>query len=50
LGEDYKIGHSYFMNIDKNDLDFVIDYKIIPLLEEYFYGDEEGLRKALVLL
>jgi len=50
LGEDYKIGHSYFINIDTNDLDFVIDYKIKPLLEEYFYGNEEGLQKALALL
>ena len=38
------------MNIDTNDLEFVIDYKIKPLLEEYFYGDKEGLQKALALL
>jgi 5-methylcytosine-specific restriction protein B len=41
LGEEYQIGHSYFMNIDDSDLDFVKEYKIKPLLEEYFYGDEK---------
>jgi 5-methylcytosine-specific restriction protein B len=41
LGEDYQIGHSYFMNIESDDdLDFVLEYKIKPLLEEYFYGDD----------
>jgi Cdc6-like AAA superfamily ATPase len=44
LGEDYLIGHSYFMNTD--NLKFVLDYKIIPLLEEYFYGDEEKLSEV----
>lgn len=44
LGEDYQIGHSYFMGIESSDdLDFVWEYKIKPLLEEYFYGDKEGL-------
>ena len=48
LGEDYQIGHSYFMGIDSDDdLDFVWEYKIVPLLEEYFYGDEDGLRSIL---
>ena len=40
IGEDYQIGHSYFMNIDDSDLSFVIDFKIKPLLEEYYYGDD----------
>ena len=41
LGEDYQIGHSYFMQIaDAYDLAFVLEYKIIPLLEEYYYGDD----------
>lgn len=48
LGEDYQIGHSYFMN--DSDLDFVLNYKIKPLLEEYFYGDEEGLKNILEIL
>ena len=41
LGEDYQIGHSDFMKIQNDDdLDFVLEYKIIPLLEEYYYGDD----------
>jgi len=41
LGEDYQLGHSYFMKIQNNDdLEFVLEYKIIPLLEEYYYGDD----------
>ena len=40
LGKEYQIGHSYFMNIDESELEFVLEYKIKPLLEEYYYGDE----------
>jgi 5-methylcytosine-specific restriction protein B len=48
LGEDHQIGHSYFMNVqNKDDLDFVLEYKIKPLLEEYFYGDNDGLDEML---
>lgn len=36
-GSDYLIGHAYFMGA--HDQDFVIKYKIRPLLEEYFYGE-----------
>lgn len=51
LGEDYQIGHSYFMKIENNaDLSFVLKYKIKPLLEEYFYGDTDGLNDVLSLL
>ena len=48
LGEDYKLGHSYFMQ--NMDLEFVKEYKIKPLLEEYFYGDEENYKEALKIL
>lgn len=48
LGEDYMLGHSYFMQ--KTDLDFVKKYKIVPLLEEYFYGDYENYKKAIEIL
>ncbi|WP_419675528.1 hypothetical protein ACN2CX_06450 [Aliarcobacter butzleri] len=48
IGKDYKLGHSYFMSIkDDNDLEFVKKYKIKPLLEEYFYGDETNYNKAI---
>ena len=51
LGEDHLIGHSYLMKIqDDEDLSFILDYKIKPLLEEYFYGDSSGLEKALSTL
>ncbi|WP_418185726.1 McrB family protein [Aliarcobacter vitoriensis] len=50
-GEDYQLGHSYFMKIEnESDLEFVKEYKIKPLLEEYFYGDDENHKKALDIL
>lgn len=40
LDKDYQIGHSYFIGIKNlDDLIIVFKDKIIPLLEEYFYGD-----------
>ncbi|SDC25844.1 MULTISPECIES: McrB family protein [Pedobacter] len=40
LSADHVIGHSYFMSIySMEDLRHVIYNKVIPLLQEYFYGD-----------
>ncbi|MBA3285570.1 MAG: AAA family ATPase [Nitrosopumilus sp.] len=40
LNKDHQIGHSYLMNINKlNELKFVFKNKILPLLQEYFFGD-----------
>ncbi|MDX4034970.1 McrB family protein [Aliarcobacter skirrowii] len=51
ISEDYALGHSYFMKIEnEDDLKFVKEYKIKPLLEEYFYGDEDNYKKALKIL
>jgi len=51
LPSEYQIGHSYFMQIEnEEDLAFTCKYKIEPLLEEYFYGDEQGLSEVLELL
>ncbi|MFA6192844.1 MAG: AAA family ATPase [Sulfurimonas sp.] len=51
LNEDYKLGHSYFMNVaNDEDLEFVKEYKIKPLLEEYFYVDKDKLGEALNIL
>ncbi len=51
INEDYQLGHSYVMKIEnENDLEFVKEYKIKPLLEEYFYGDEENYKKAISIL
>ncbi|GER58136.1 hypothetical protein ULMA_02440 [Patiriisocius marinus] len=40
VDKDHQIGHSYFFSINNfDDLKLVFKDKIIPLLEEYFYGD-----------
>ena len=48
LGKDSQIGHSYFIEA-KNDLDVFLALrdKVIPLLEEYFYGEIDKIRKVL---
>lgn len=51
LNEDYMLGHSYFMKVENDeDLEFVKEYKIKPLLEEYFYADKDNYKKAIVIL
>jgi len=45
LDEDHQIGHSYFMNVKSiQDLRETWANKIIPLLNEYFYGDWTKLK------
>jgi len=40
IDRDHTIGHSYFMGVDSpKELKLVFKDKIIPLLQEYFYGD-----------
>lgn len=40
IEKDHQIGHSYFIGVQSlNDLKLVFKDKIIPLLEEYFFGD-----------
>jgi hypothetical protein len=40
IDKDHQIGHSYFIGIQNIvDLQRTFKDKIIPLLEEYFYGD-----------
>jgi len=51
-GKDYTIGHGYFMDVLRSQdkvraLKNVFYYKILPLLQEYFYGNWEALRRAL---
>jgi len=51
ISEEYMLGHSYFMNINNQyDLEFVKEYKIKPLIEEYFYGDDINYSKAIEIL
>lgn len=48
LDRDHTIGHSYFMKVNNvNDLKHTFKNNIIPLLQEYFYGDYE--KTGLVL-
>jgi len=45
---DHQIGHSYFMRVQKvGDFERVLRENVLPLLQEYFYNDWEGLRYAL---
>jgi 5-methylcytosine-specific restriction enzyme B len=45
---DKQIGHSYFLKIkDIESLHFVFVYKIIPLLQDYLYGDYDDLHSIL---
>ncbi|MFN8296358.1 MAG: AAA family ATPase [Chitinophagales bacterium] len=40
INKDHQIGHSYFINIESlEDLKVTFKNKVIPLLEEYFFGD-----------
>jgi hypothetical protein len=40
LDKDHLIGHSYFLKVSSiSELKFVFQQNIIPLLQEYFYGD-----------
>jgi 5-methylcytosine-specific restriction protein B len=40
LDQDHQIGHSYFMSVKNyKDLKSALKNKIIPLLQEYFFGD-----------
>ncbi len=44
LDRDHTIGHSYFLSVRSvNDLKAVFKNCIIPLLQEYFYGDYEKI-------
>ena len=60
IDPDHQIGHSYFLNLLKDEngnevkeiqeqkLKEVFKYEILPLLNEYFYGDWEKIRKVLI--
>jgi len=46
LGSGFEIGHSYFVkekNFDISTLEDVWEFKLLPLLEEYFYDNQEEI-------
>jgi len=45
LGNGFQIGHSFFCNLDKTDIEnnrlkTIIEYELIPLLKEYWFDNE----------
>ena len=49
LGEGFRIGHSYFSNLDKADVDggklsAVVEHEIIPMIKEYWFDDSEKVQ------
>ncbi|NCC61353.1 MAG: hypothetical protein EOM12_10525 [Verrucomicrobiae bacterium] len=45
---DHQVGHSYFMDVDdKVSFNRVFKRNVLPLLQEYFWNDWEGLRFVL---
>lgn len=48
VDRDHTIGHAYFMNVDSTEkLKHVFVNKIIPLLQEYFYGDYRKMEMVI---
>ncbi len=48
LDRDHQLGHSYFMNLENaDDLRFAWYHRVVPLLQEYFYNDDQRLREVL---
>jgi hypothetical protein len=48
VDQDHQIGHSYLMGLkDEEDLRFAWYNKVVPLLQEYFYNNAEGLRAVI---
>lgn len=48
LDRDHQIGHSYFIDVnDIANLRFAWYHRVVPLLQEYFYNDNERLMAVL---
>lgn len=48
VDRDHTIGHAFFINTeDINDLRFAFGNKIIPLLQEYFYGNYQKMEMVI---
>ncbi len=51
LGKEHMLGHSFFLNSaiqieSPADIKKIWRLDVLPLLEEYFFGDVDGLREA----
>ncbi len=46
-GEDFQIGHSYFMGEENKDLNSIMNNKVVPLLMEYFMNDKKDVTEIL---
>jgi len=45
---DHQIGHAYFVKVsDENGFNRIFRRQIVPLLQEYFFNDWEGLKFVL---
>ena len=47
LGPGFKIGHSYFCdltNVDYQVLSNIVEFELIPLLNEYWYDESQKLK------
>lgn len=47
---DHQIGHSYFLKVKDNDIEdlkLTWYYEVIPLIQEYFYGDWTKVREII---
>ena len=45
LGEGFRIGHSYLSNLkDCENLDFIVEYELIPLLKEYWFDEPDKVK------
>ena len=45
LGEGFRIGHSYLCNLKSTDnLDFIVEYELIPLLKEYWFDEQDKVK------
>jgi hypothetical protein len=48
LDREHRIGHAYFMAVDSPQaFNTTFEWTIVPLLQEFFYNDWDGLRAAL---
>ena len=52
LGKGFQIGHSYFSNFSENDepekwYKRVVNLEIAPLLEEYWFDNEEKVKREI---